>query len=38
MVLKLVEMDPSNGAVELRTYECAECGHSGRYGVDAGGN
>lgn len=36
MVLKLVEVDPSNGAVELRTYVCAECGHSGRYGVAAG--
>jgi hypothetical protein len=36
MVLNLVKADPSNGAMELRTYECAWCGHSQTYGVDAG--
>ncbi len=34
MVLKLVEV--AIPATELRTYVCAECGHSGRYGVAAG--
>ena len=32
MALKLVTPDPSDGALELRTYACAECGHSGTYG------
>jgi hypothetical protein len=36
MVIKLVETDPSDGALELRTYVCAECGHSGTYRVDGG--
>ncbi len=34
MIIKLVEADPSNGASELRTYACAECGHSRTYSVD----
>jgi hypothetical protein len=38
MVIKLVEADPSDGASELRTYVCAECGHSGIYSVPAGNN
>jgi len=36
MVLKFVKTDPSDGASELRTYVCAECGHTGTYGVPAG--
>jgi ribosomal protein L32 len=36
MVVKLVEEDPSDGALELRTYVCAECGHSRTYSVDRG--
>ena len=36
MVIKLVEMDPSNVAFELRTYVCAGCGHSQTYSVDGG--
>ena len=36
MVVTLVEADPSNGASELRTYVCAECGHSRTYSVDSG--
>jgi hypothetical protein len=36
MVIKLVEADPSDGASELRTYMCAECGHTRTYGVAAG--
>ena len=36
MLLKLVKPDPSDGAVELRTYVCAACGHSQTYGVDGG--
>ncbi len=36
MVLKLVEADPSDGALELRTYACAGCGHSQTYSVDSG--
>lgn len=36
MVLKLVQADPSNGAMELRTYVCAECGHSQTYSVNGG--
>ena len=38
MVIKLVETDPSDDASELRTYVCAECGHSGTYSVPAGNN
>jgi hypothetical protein len=33
---KLVEADPSDGASELRTYMCAECGHTRTYSVAAG--
>jgi hypothetical protein len=33
MVVALVETDPSNDALELRTYVCAECGHSRTYSV-----
>jgi hypothetical protein len=36
MVLKLVTPDPRDGALELRTYTCAECGHSGTYSVASG--
>jgi ribosomal protein L32 len=38
MVIKLVEADPSDGASELRTYVCAECGHRRTYSVPAGNN
>jgi hypothetical protein len=36
MVATLVEADPSDGASELRTYVCAECGHTRTYSVTAG--
>ena len=36
MVLRLVEADPSDGAMELRTYECHACGHSQAYSVTGG--
>jgi hypothetical protein len=36
MIAKLVEADPSNGAFDLRTYVCANCGHSRTYSVDGG--
>jgi hypothetical protein len=36
MVFKLIEADPSDGALELRTYACAGCGHSQTYSVNAG--
>ena len=36
MAAKLVETDPSNGAFDLRTYVCANCGHSRTYSVDGG--
>ena len=36
MVIKLVKTDPSDDASELRTYVCAECGHTRTYGVPAG--
>jgi hypothetical protein len=36
MVIRFVEADPGNSAMELRTYVCAECGHSGTYRVDGG--
>jgi hypothetical protein len=36
MVIKLVEADPNDGASELRTYMCAECGHTRTYSVAAG--
>lgn len=35
MVAKLVMPDPRDSALELRTYVCAECGHSRTYSVDA---
>ena len=38
MVIKLVEVDPSDGASELRTYVCAECGHRRTYSVAAENN
>jgi hypothetical protein len=34
MVVRLVISDPSDSASELRTYACAECGHSRTYSVD----
>jgi len=36
MVIKLVAPDPRDVASELRTYACAECGHSGTYSVPNG--
>jgi hypothetical protein len=36
MALKLVKADPSNSTLELRTYVCAECGHTQTYSVDGG--
>ena len=36
MVIKLVAADPGDVAMELRTYACAECGHSQTYSVDGG--
>ena len=36
MVVKHVETDPSDGPLELRTYVCADCGHSRTYSVDRG--
>ena len=36
MVVKLVVPDPRDRALELRTYVCAECGHSRTYSVDGG--
>jgi ribosomal protein L32 len=36
MAIKLVETDPSDGALDLRTYVCAECGHGRTYSVDGG--
>jgi hypothetical protein len=35
MVAKLIAQDPNNDSLELRTYECAECGHQRTYSVDA---
>jgi len=35
MTGKLVQPDPNNSTLELRTYECEECGHSCTYSVDA---
>jgi hypothetical protein len=35
MVAKLVMPDPRDSTLELRTYVCAECGHSRTYSVDA---
>jgi hypothetical protein len=36
MVTKLVQVDPVDSASELRTYVCAECGHTRTYSVAAG--
>ena len=36
MVIRLVEADPSDSAMELRTYECNACSHSQTYSVDSG--
>jgi hypothetical protein len=36
MVPKLVRTDPSDDTFELRTYVCADCGHTRTYGVPAG--
>jgi hypothetical protein len=36
MLGRLIGPDPNNNSLELRTYECAECGHSRTYSVDAG--
>jgi hypothetical protein len=36
MGLKRVRPDPSDGAMELRTYVCAACGHSLTYSVNGG--
>jgi hypothetical protein len=36
MVIKLVAADAGDVAMELRTYACAECGHSQTYTVDSG--
>jgi hypothetical protein len=35
MVAKVVVPDPRDSALELRTYVCADCGHSRTYSVDA---
>jgi hypothetical protein len=35
MALTLVKADPTNSALEFRTYMCGECGHSQTYSVDA---
>ena len=36
MVLKQVKPDPNDGALELRIYVCAACGHSQTYSVNGG--
>jgi hypothetical protein len=36
MAFTLVKADPTNSALEFRTYMCRECGHSQTYSVDAG--
>jgi len=36
MVIKVVAPDPRDRAMQLRTYVCAECGHSRTYSVDGG--
>jgi hypothetical protein len=33
---QVVAPDPRDGAMQLRTYVCAECGHSRTYSVDGG--
>jgi hypothetical protein len=35
MVVGLVVPDPKDRTLQLRTYECAECGHRQTYSVDA---
>jgi hypothetical protein len=37
MIIKLVAPDPGDGLMELRTYTCAECGHSQTYSVEGPG-
>ena len=34
MVATLVVPDPNNESWELRTYECAQCGHGRTYSVE----
>ena len=36
MVATLVVPDPNNESGELRTYECAQCGHCRTYSVEGG--
>jgi len=36
MALSLVKADPTDSALEFRTYVCGECGHSQTYSVNAG--
>ena len=36
MALKLVKVDPTNNALEFRTYVCGECGYSLTYSVGGG--
>jgi hypothetical protein len=36
MVIKVGAPDPRDGAMQLRTYVCAVCGHSRTYSVDGG--
>ena len=36
MIAKLVVQDPTNDSLELRTYECAGCGHQRTYSVEGG--
>jgi hypothetical protein len=38
MVIRRVQQDPATDGLELRTYACAECGHSRTYSVDSGPN
>ena len=36
MALSFVKADPTNNALEFRTYMCGDCGHNQTYSVDAG--
>jgi hypothetical protein len=36
MIIKVVKADPTDDASELRTYVCAECGHTRTYGLPRG--
>jgi hypothetical protein len=36
MKLRLAEPDPTDSALELRTYACDECGHFQTYSVNGG--